>query len=808
VQAEAAARAAGEAPVALPLTGLIDNRIQTGHAPGIQWTVAGRVVDEGARVAAGDVLVGIEAAWVERQDQEAARALTEAQAATARTRADAAERVAALRASARELAARQASVRAQRALLLARADDDDAEAGIRHQRAVDAERRASQAAADAEALAAAGRIGADEAARLRTLAATAAVRLRVAAARLEATRAPPPWAAMRLDAELARLAAELEQGAGALARRIELAETRAASEVAQAEEPLRRAAAEHRRRRQLLDDPAIRARSAGTVRYRRSDLRPGDKLPSVSAVFVLDDDGLVLRLGLPEEVRALVAPWRGGDDRHGRLAVVTADGVRLEGRLLSIGATPGIDAVGRRTFPALAELPGAAAAGLHPGMSAACELLVPPPPGAVTVPAWCLGGGLGFAALAAGGTRAVGAWPLGGGALVTSGLAAGERVRAWDGAAAPGQVRLAGVLEAAAWRPLRLRSRDWDVEEVVPDGALVQAGQTVARLARNSPWIDPAEVRRQAAEQRGGAADRLAGARAAALLAWADPVLALARAQADALAARADRLEAEAAATDPAAAAAAEEALIATRAAAAAAGRACAGIDDPAARLALSASDLAGLAAERTRSELAAEIARLALAAARRAADAPALLAVRERERAAAAQARLVRAATRLAAAERDQRLEAAAAGWQNDLRGARRSTDQLADEVVRAPADGRIFHRPGRPLAAGDALDTPEPLRMAVGPARRLALELPAALAGRFRPGQGVPVLVPCLGREPVAATVVAVATSFGPPAAVRDDPAALATAGQVCDLVLHLELDPAQGELALPGMTAQVVL
>ena len=71
----------------------------------------------------------------------------------------------------------------------------------------------------------------------------------------------------------------------------------------------------------------------------------------------------------------------------------------------------------------------------------------------------------------------------------------------------------------------------------------------------------------------------------------------------------------------------------------------------------------------------------------------------------------------------------------------------------------------------------------------------------------QAVPVLLPCLNRA-VDATVVAVGTVYGPPAALRDDPAALASAGQVCDLVLRLDLDQEQGAIALPGSAAHVAL
>ena len=148
--------------------------------------------------------------------------------------------------------------------------------------------------------------------------------------------------------------------------------------------------------------------------------------------------------------------------------------------------------------------------------------------------------------------------------------------------------------------------------------------------------------------------------------------------------------------------------------------------------------------------------------------------------------------------------MSGSAATIRHFLREIRHQREHLEGEVLRAPATGRIHHRPGKPYRVGDAIDNLEPLYVPNGNARKLVFEIPAGAVAHFPAGSTVPVNIPGLGRTPRPATVIACGTRYGSPTDAGD----AVTGDQVADLVLRLDLSPADADRAGPGMTAYVDL
>jgi hypothetical protein len=401
------------------------------------------------------------------------------------------------------------------------------------------------------------------------------------------------------------------------------------------------------------------------------------------------------------------------------------------------------------------------------------------------------------------GALPVEAVPVGASALILSGLAAGQALRPWDPAAlgqAPRR-RLSGVLEAWERLPVRLRTTQWDVVEIAPDGSLVEAGAVVARLVRNVWWIDVWNTRRSLVTGRARAAARRDQARAEAVISLTKAEVERRQTTIDTMLARIDLLVTVAPPLAEDVAAAEGAALEA----AAQARRAAAAVPRPEEdRPDLSAGARTALAATAAKAVLAAERAALAAVKVRRNAGLVAVLGARERERSARERGERAAGTWLLARTVYLRQLAGAARTFRHTLRETRRNREQLEGELLRAPATGRIHHRPGRPYRAGDSIDTLEPLYVPDGPARRLAFSIPASSVPRFPTGATVPVIIPGLGAEGRSATVIACGTRYGTPDAASD----AATGAQVADLLLRLDLDPADADRAGPGMTAYVDL
>ena len=784
----------------------IDNRAQLGHAPAMPWLNVAWIADEGARVASGDDLIRLDPVWVGEWVADRQRQRQQAAAELERFRVESANRMAELERRRAELADQAPALIAALATAAARDAATIAQARLRSERASDDASRLTTRAAAAEALATAGRLPAAEAETARSAATRAQLAARAAAHRLELEEDPEPGISeLRAQLRLERLQAALGDAQHGIGVETSSVAIREAAELDAAQVNLANHDLAIVRMRAMMADPLVRATQAGTVRLRNETVRKGAKLSATAAVFVCGTGEQIASFGLPEELRGLVRPWSPEDPEAGRAEVVVLgpDGPRsLPGRLLSIGAAPDQRPDGRRAFPATVSL-GAAGDALRLGMPATVRLAVPTPAGGLCLPAFCLGWAGRPQVLTPNGPLAVEAVTIGDLALVSAGLAPGATVLPWDpqltGLAT--RRRLSGVLEAWERDPVRLRTTEWDVVEIAPDGSLVQSGAVVAKLVRNVWWIDTAQIRRTVLLARARAVNQRGSARADAIQNLARAELDRRQGTIDGTLAWIDLMvaEAPALAEDLAAAvgAAAEAATLARTAAAAVPPP-----DEP--RADLSTGARTALAASATQAAIAAERAALAAVMVRRSAGLVAILNARETRGGARLRADQAESSWRLARTVYLRQLAGVARTYRNSLRDARWQREQLEGEVVRAPRAGRIHHRPGQPYKVGDAIDNLEPMYVPIGNTRRLALEIPASAVARFATGSTVPVAIPGLGREPRPAQVIACGTRFGPSADAGSD----GTGEQVADLLLRLDLDPTDANRAGPGMTAHVDL
>ena len=800
----------------LSVTGMIDNAAPVAHHPLIPWIPLAEVTVDGATVATGDNLATFNTGMIRQWIGEQRRQLAQLAAERAVARQEAAVWRSNLAERQRELAA---SVALHRANLASRqADDTVAEAAARRQAeltAVEAGRLTDRVAA-AETLLAAGQLGLPAVELARAAAATATARAEAARRELDA------WDNQTARAAAAALARQVADAEDALARDRDGADSRQAlaERISAADEQTRRGELEWvegelARREGLAARPRLTALASGLVRWRDRSVRPGAKLPTTPCVFVLDPAQTVAVVHLAESLRDLIAPWNArGIDGRAELEIPALPGVpSFPARILAVATVPETGGDGIRTFKVTLALDGPPA-GLRPGMLVRGRLLAPLPKTAAVVPRW--------AVIQRGDPRLALATPESGGDpvwirgvatdlefLAFAGLP--PRIRALTSGRTQVQAprRLAGVIEAADAVPVRLLSQDWEIVDIVPDGAPVQRGQVIARLVKASMWLNPNRIR----WDRDSGMARADGVREASRLRSLLNLLAATddwqNAEGEAQRARYDLLGQELERQRGAVAAAGIRlAGAVSRLATARAGAAEAA--DPRAAPALSATQQGRRAQELLAAQIAWQQAELEAAAARhpplvdRGLAASAARAAADR----AADAGKSWVAAQRNAAQAEDRADRA---WAQTLRQIERNSEQIADEVVLAPLTGRAFHPPGRTLRPGQGLDTLEPFLIvpeATGPTvrRRLALEAPAHFAGRWRTGARVQVQVAGLGR--LHATVLTVGTWYGPSSASR----AAAEAGTVApdepvfNLTLMLDVATAQADRALPGTSAWI--
>lgn len=809
--------------LALRVSGWIDNRAPVAYGPKLSWMPFADVVSDGARIATGEVLVHHDITmllqWITGQKAE----LRQIEADTTRQRLERERQL-------DELLVQATDVRADDGIHAAKRDADrlDEESGRRlaGMQATEANTilaRTERTLTAVEELAQRGRVPALDVVRART--ARDQARFQAAAAE----RASREWddgvkaiARQRLELACERTRRELDASSG-IDGRIGILRRLIEQELAMIGEDQRRVSTDLAQRQAFADDPVLRSHTSGTVRLRDANVKTGAKLPSTPCLFVLEDHEMIAYVSIPEPMRDLASVWTPSAPDLGRaeLNVRALDGLKISGRVISIAATPEKQPSGGRAFLAVVSIDDAVGTlreRLKPGMGVDCDLLRPVH--AAALPTWAVHVTTDprepQIRLPDGSQRVVRGLVSGSRFVVTEGLAAGDQVVALANNDADTNHtrlrRLTGLIEPAEVVPVRLKTGFWDVVEVVPDGARVQAGQLVARLAKSAWWIDPERMRWQREANRlraeaERAAERLRAdqAIAEATKAWRDADLDL----------RDARLAWQAAGMDDAAKRF-EEAEIAHAAATATADQAHAAATaakDPRVAVSLSHNGIADLVLADERAQAGAAHAALNAAAAR-SPDLLSRLAAASTFVEAMAKADDARSAWFVARTTHAQKLDHAESAYARKSVERERDARELEDESVYATASGRILHRNWAPFRPGDSIWTNEPFRILPDSAdgspvpRKLTVEAPAHLAGTWRTDDVVQVIVPGVGR--FTATVQVVGTWYGTSTAGREEADAggssTAVDEQVFNLTVRFLVPGEQAERVLPGMTAYV--
>lgn len=809
--------------LALRVSGWVDNRAPVAYGPALNWMPFAQVVSDGARVSDGDVLVRHDISmlleWIAGQKAE----LAQIEADTTRQRLERQRQL-------DELLVQAIDVRADDGIHTAKRDADRSDeesgrrlAGLQTHEAITILARAERTLTAVEELAQRGRIPALDVIRARTARDQARFQSNAA------ERASREWddgakaiARQRLELACERTRRELDAASG-IDGRISILRRLMEQELAMIGEDQRRVSTELAQRQAFAADPVLRTHTAGTVRLRDANVKPGAKLPSTPCLFVLEDHEMMAYARIPEPLRDLATVWTPSAPELGRaeLTVRALGSAKISGRVISIAATPEKQPTGGRAFLAVVSIDEAAGAlreRLKPGMGVDCDLLRPVHGAAL--PIWAVH----VTAdprepqirLPDGNLRQVRGVVSGSRFVVTDGLMPGEHVLALvntDADSSHARLRrLTGLIEPAEVIPVRLKTGFWDIVEVVPDGARVEAGQLVARLAKNAWWLDPERMRWQREANRLRAEAERAAERLRADQALADATKAWRDADLDL---RDARLAWQAAGLDDATKRY-EEAEVLHAAAAAHADQAhaaaIAAVDSRVA-VSLSRNGIADLTLADKRAQAAADRATLDAAAAR-SPDLLSRLAAASTFVEALAKADDARSAWFVARTTHGQKLDRAESTYARKAVERERDARELEDEEVYAPASGRILHRNWAPFRPGDSLWSNEPFRILPDSsdgspvARKLSVEVPAHLAGTWHTGDSVHVTVP--GVSTYTATVQVVGTWYGTSTAGREEADAggssTAVDEQVFNLTVRFLVPAEQAERVLPGMTAYV--
>ncbi len=787
----------------VPVSGVITNRLPVPSVPPLPWLPLAAVAAEGSATEAGDDLLAFDPEDLSRRLENARQRLAGEQASDVRRGLEDARRQSSETAQVREL---QARIRVLASKLEGRRRDEPGArkiAALQTEVALRTRDRAQRRATMVAALVAAGRLTDHDQILARADLAQAEAGL-AAARRTEASWDEGTEALARagLDLDLTDAQDRLDGEQRSLIARQQLGRRQSDGWRAFGDLTRRGRIAEVEELTTITTTPRLTAPVAGRVVYRDPSLRPGAKRPRTPLLFVLEDREDVAELLIPADLRDVVSVADPADPTRGRVRLrsTALPGQEIGGRVIAIAAAP-ITRPGRPTgFPATIRLDD----GPRPPVGATVEAdLLVPTPGAVRLPRWAVHTGADarepVAILADGSHRRLRVLVQDQAVIVTAGLAPGDTVLALGEPPVGDQAtRLTGTLEVDGEVVVRLRSEDWDVVEVVPDGALVEEGATLARLAKNS-WSTDYEAKRReqsTALERARLTRELDEIEALVLLfdarnrlaeaqfALRRAVLDRRRAELDGLA---DRL------------AAAEADLARKTATAAKAGSAAEAAADPRVRVGLSTSAAEDLRLKAGKATASVIQARLNTASARipdQFKAASAALAEAQAQQGVASAARNLNLVRLEAAARRDR----ATTNFRREEENIARDGERLIDEVVLAPVAGRVVYRPGAPLTAGAPIPGIDLLGILPEPApgamvsRRLALQVPAHRAGAWKVGDQVPVTVPGGGTWP--ARVMTVGSWYGS----RED----AGAGdeQVTDLVLSLAVPAAEADRVLPGM------
>ncbi len=787
----------------LTLDGTIDNREPVSHAVPLAWVPLERITAEGEAISAGTPLATLDTGIARFWDQDGRLKLSEARATQSLTLTTLKQKIADLEAKGDDLATQARVLDAQ--IAAARSKDDTSR--VIAQLDVDRTERVLKQADDVLSrvveLSRRGHASPGDLAKVRQArdqAAADCVKPRIT---LELIAESSNDAAIQqLELERERVDDQLgAAGHSGLAEDLADLKVQLLRQERLGTDELARQEREAGQRKGIIDHPQVIALATGVVRYRDAEVLPGAKLPAASFAFVLTDTEMVAAVQLPESLRARVQVHDSAVPGSGeaRVRIGALDDAVLAGHVLSIAAAPTSLPDGRRVFGCEIRFDDREAARtavvkrVRPGMRVRCDLMAPVPPDAVSIPLWCVRDPIDPAVeLADGALRRVHGFAAAPSFIVTRGLALEDALAAHARDDAPsGRLRLAGVLESTRALPLRLSSGGWELLEVVPDGALVEKGAEVARLGKASSWRDASSM---AFEAELGAARARAdfdvaradaeAALSAALVAW----------ESAAIDAREKRLAADIAGTlDANAVIDAETAWASAQLTSDQAARDAVGIDEPAAVRAFSTNDVSAKRLALKTAAIGLDHARLQVAAADRSDD---WLAVQQ-ARLDAQAASEATARAREAYADARAQLVAAEANAQATLRSQlnklRWNSDQIADEVVRAPRRGRVYHRLGwdwQPLVVGQEVSSIEPFLMPIGAGRRFTVEVPARLYGRFRAGEAIDYVLPLLGSLPRHGVVAEVGSWFADASSQQADPTAEAPPEKIFYLTVAFDL------------------
>jgi len=772
---------AAEAPPAaglwLELHASTEHLAPVGHVTPIAWSPATWVISEGAHVEAGDPLARLDVAsmqiWNDRESYDLQR--EDQRRRLDLLRADG--EIEQLQSRLRQLQARRASVAAELADV-SRIDSD--EVRIAQLQLDDARREHAATVLRLERLqhiAAAGApVSGSDLARareeeLRSRAALAAPQVTLELATLPAARSTVRRLQLTIEDLDAQLGATPADGLAAELRTAE--ERRSRRMIDRGQGDRRRRMVE--KRTAAIAQPEILAKDSGTAVLRDPNLRSGSKLPpGMACIFVYGAHGLAASIAIPERQRSFVTTGS-----RVALSAPALAGTVIQGAVSNIATAPQARSDGQRMFAAVVVLDNPPTS-LKPGMTMDVRLAVDAGPGSALVPSFCIADpATPTVMLMDGASRSVQGFIVGSWFVATAGLNPGEQVRLPDQATPTKKIRLSALVEPASFVPVNLRSWEWEVQELLPEGSQVHRGDRLARLTKVDWWRDSEQVRSDAEQNL--AQSRLdlsveqlsaADGRAAAQVAWVRARLDQSRARLAAWVGRnaydavgQARSEADLAAIQVGRDRAARELAAAIEE------RAAGGISDGA---------LAAARANLAKSELALERARLTAASLELGLSLPSQRERDDTSLAAVESEEAKRTLSVLASESYRARIAGAAARFEGTRRWVDSELRNLADEEMFSPADGILVHGNScdGPPRVGRKLETWEPFRIADGSVRRAMFEVPIRWFGRLSIGSSLRIAGPGV-EAGMDATISAIGSAFLPPTGFADEVALGRTIG-----------------------------
>lgn len=240
---------------------------------------------------------------------------------------------------------------------------------------------------------------------------------------------------------------------------------------------------------QASTDPVYRTEKGGIVAPSDDSgdipMVAGTPLGARKIVNVISPDDAVIEIRIPESMRNSIRVIR-GSELAARVRVPSLGSAWLGGKLVSVSPVKERRSGGESFYRGSVVLDSPLGQ-LTPALNVNCELQVPMPVSAVVIPSWWATRDFRpVARLANGEKRRLVAKPLGDKLLVTSGLAAGDRILPPEPEKSS-RLIFHAALEASDNERIIIeggRHWEWVIEELVDDGSQVEAGQVICRLRK------------------------------------------------------------------------------------------------------------------------------------------------------------------------------------------------------------------------------------------------------------------------------------------------------------------------------------